>query len=344
MSPLPLKVPRIAESRFTAWVLNRWYGPHPIAFLKPFASLFEWSVQRRRKAYSSGRKQVKRLPVPVIVVGNIVVGGAGKTPTVLAVVDALKHLGYRPAILSRGYGAHPQHPRMVTAHSTPSEVGDEPVLLFRHAGVPLAVGVDRFAAGQLLLRQHPEINCIVSDDGLQHYALPRALEIVVIDGMRGMGSGLCLPAGPLREPIHRLQQVNFIVVNGQQTVHTQFLPCGNVYNMTLEPTALRSFNGTAVNWKDIKMPCSALAGIGHPERFFKVLKQLGVVFEPHKFADHHEFLPADLANLRKPIIMTEKDAVKCCAFATDAMYYLPVEAKLSDEFWTQIWGHIKGLI
>ncbi len=369
MSPLPLKVPRIAESRFTAWVLNRWYGPHPIAFLKPFASLFEWSVQRRRKAYSSGRKQVKRLPVPVIVVGNIVVGGAGKTPTVLAVVDALKHLGYRPAILSRGYGAHPQHPRMVTAHSTPSEVGDEPVLLFRHAGVPLAVGVDRFAAGQLLLRQHPEINCIVSDDGLQHYALHRDIEWVVIARDRGLGNGALLPAGPLRESISRLSEVDALVLHGtspQRSSESQIaqvqplealipeavpqftlvLTMGapepfqqwraKLDSQHLEQVANQSSQEKRDEWDNPHAwsvwkgnLVHAVAGIGHPQRFFTALEQQGMVVTPHAFADHHRFAGHEL-NFPEPypIMMTEKDAVKCLNLALDRHWVVPLHAKL----------------
>ena len=328
--------------RISSWVDTLWYGHHPARLLLWPASLVFQVLSWMRRIWLEWR--CNPLPVPVIVIGNLTVGGVGKTPLVIALANHLMAQGLQVGIVSRGYGAKIKtFPHWVMADEDAQQVGDEPKLLAMKTSCPVVIDPNRRRAVDYLCQIQPT-QIVISDDGLQHYALPRALEIVVIDGMRGMGSGLCLPAGPLREPIHRLQQVNFIVVNGQQTVHTQFLPCGNVYNMTLEPTALRSFNGTAVNWKDIKMPCSALAGIGHPERFFKVLKQLGVVFEPHKFADHHEFLPADLANLRKPIIMTEKDAVKCCAFATDAMYYLPVEAKLSDEFWTQIWGHIKGLI
>jgi len=369
MSPLPLKVPRIAESRFTAWVVHRWYGPHPIAFLKPLAALFGWAVQRRRTAYSSGRKRVKRLPVPVIVVGNIVVGGAGKTPTVLAVVDALKHLGYQPAILSRGYGSHQHYPRLVTAHSTPSEVGDEPVLLLRHAEVPLAVGRDRFAAGQLLLRQHPEINCLVSDDGLQHYALHRDIEWVVIARDRGMGNGALLPAGPLREPISRLRNVDALVFHGvspSDCSGSQESPIPPLE--TLIPSALPQFTlkltmGAPVPFqvwkaefesKQIKTraiqdphrhqepyedpeawsvwkgnPVHAVAGIGHPQRFFSALEQHGMVVTAHAFADHHCFAGHELHFPEPyPIMMTEKDAVKCLNLDLDRHWVVPLHSKL----------------
>ena len=327
-----------------AWVETLWYGDdYPVArrLLWP-ASIGFRLVSRIRRAWLEWRRNP--LSVPVIVVGNLTVGGVGKTPLVISLAKYFSAQGLRVGIVSRGYGAHIQSfPHCVRAEDTARQVGDEPKLLALRTGCPVVIDPKRVRAVDYLL-QHHQAQIIISDDGLQHYAMPRAIEIAVIDGMRGMGSGLCLPAGPLREPIHRLQQVNFIVVNGEQSVHTQSLQYENVYQMDLEAAAPRSFTGDAVKWEDIAMPCSALAGIGHPERFFTLLKQLGVAFQPHKFADHHEFLPNELAGLQKPVIMTEKDAVKCCTFATDAMYYLPVEAKLSDEFWTKIWDHIKGLI
>jgi tetraacyldisaccharide 4'-kinase len=330
------------RSQFSVWVERLWYGRHPLRFLlSPFSWIFQ-IVSRIRRLWLEWRQIV--LPVPVIVVGNLSVGGVGKTPLVIALAHYLSQKGLRVGIVSRGYGAHTRHfPHEVRAEDDARTVGDEPKLLAIKTACPVVIAPKRLEAVAYLLEHH-QSQVIISDDGLQHYALPRALEIVVIDGMRGMGSGLCLPAGPLRESVKRLQEVNFIVVNGEQSVHTQALKHKEVYPMTLQAELPRTVTGKVVAWQDIAMPCSAVAGIGHPERFFTLLKQLGVIFQPHKFADHHEFLPHELTDLKPPVIMTEKDAVKCCSFATEAMYYLPVEAKLSDEFWTKIWAHIRGFI
>lgn len=279
------------------------------------------------------------MSVPIIVVGNLTVGGVGKTPLVIALAQYFTAQGLRVGIVSRGYGAHiRKFPHCVCEEDAAWLVGDEPKLLALKTQCPVVIAPNRLQAVQYLL-QHHQSQLIISDDGLQHYAMPRQIEIAVIDGVRGLGSGMCLPAGPLRESASRLQQVDFIVVNGAQTVHT---PYGNSYHMIMQADLPHSFKGQSLAWDEIEMPCSAVAGMGHPERFFALLSQLGVVFQPYKFADHHEFTPEDLACLQKPVIMTEKDAVKCCAFATDAMYYLPVEAKLSDEFWTKIWSQIKA--
>lgn len=279
------------------------------------------------------------MSVPIIVVGNLTVGGVGKTPLVIALAQYFTAQGLRVGIVSRGYGAHIRtFPHCVCEEDAAWLVGDEPKLLALKTQCPVVIAPNRLQAVQYLL-QHHQSQLIISDDGLQHYAMPRQIEIAVIDGVRGLGSGMCLPAGPLRESASRLQQVDFIVVNGAQTVHT---PYGNSYHMIMQADLPHSFKGQSLAWDEIEMPCSAVAGMGHPERFFALLSQLGVVFQPYKFADHHEFTPEDLACLQKPVIMTEKDAVKCCAFATDAMYYLPVEAKLSDEFWTKIWSQIKA--
>lgn len=330
------------RARCRAWVEALWYGASPWrVILIPASWLFVMISQLRRRVLEWRRKP---LSVPVIIVGNLSVGGVGKTPLVIALAQYLKQKGLRVGIVSRGYGAHSRcYPHQVGENDTAWDVGDEPKLLALKTQCPVVIAPKRLQAVDYLL-QHHQSQVIISDDGLQHYALPRSLEIVVIDGMRGMGSGWCLPAGPLRESIKRLQEVNFIVVNGEQSVHTQALKLKDAYPMMLQAELPRSFSGAKVAWQDIAMPCSAVAGIGHPERFFAVLNQLGVVFQPHKFADHHEFSPHELVDLQKPVIMTEKDAVKCCAFATDAMYYLPVEAKLSDEFWTKIWVHVKNFL
>ena len=309
--------------------------------LWPFSWLFQM-FSRLRRFYL--QRHCKALPVPIIVVGNLTVGGVGKTPLVIALAKFLTDKGLRVGIVSRGYGARIQaFPHQVSDQDEAWQVGDEPKLLALRTGCPVVIAPKRLQAVQYLLA-HTQPQVIISDDGLQHYAMARSLEIVVVDALRGMGVGLCLPAGPLREPVQRLQQAHFVVVNGEHTVHTHALKHTNVYPMSMHAHLLKSFSGAEIPWADLAMPCSAVAGIGHPERFFALLSQLGVVFQPHKYMDHHRFLPQDLEGLQKPVIMTEKDAVKCCKFATDAMYYLPVEARLSDEFWKKIWVSIQNLL
>lgn len=326
------------SSRIRIWVDEVWYGQHAVRYvLWPVSIVFQFAVWLRRQ-YLEWRREP--LDVPIIVIGNVTVGGVGKTPLVVALAKYLSQKGLQVGIVSRGYGAHiKSFPHQVRESDTALQVGDEPKLLAQKTACPVVIAPNRRHAVQYLLEHHHS-DVIISDDGLQHYAMSRQIEIAVIDGMRGMGSGWCLPAGPLREPIKRLQEVDFIVVNGEHSVHTHCQGLGNVYQMTMQAELPRSFTGESVSWDAIPMPCSAVAGIGNPDRFFALLTQLGVAFEPHKFADHHEFLPHELANLKKPVMMTEKDAVKCCAFAMDAMYYLPVEAKLSDEFWTKIWSQV----
>lgn len=327
-----------------SWLEALWYADkRQLAhyLLWPASVLFQVISSIRRACLEWRRKPIS---IPIIIVGNLTVGGVGKTPLVIALARYLSARGLRVGIVSRGYGARIQtFPHRVRAEDEAWQIGDEPKLLALKTDCPVVIAPKRLDAVKYLLK-HEQSQIIISDDGLQHYAMPRSLEIVVIDGLRGMGSGLCLPAGPLREPVQRLQEAQFIVVNGEQTVHTQALKHGNVYTMTMQAEALKSFTGASVAWSDLAMPCSAVAGIGHPQRFFALLNQLGVVFQPHKYADHHVFLPHELEHLQKPVIMTEKDAVKCRKFATDAMYYLPVEAKLSDEFWTKIWVSIQDLI
>jgi len=338
-------------------LISRWYGTHPIAFLKPLAGVFAFMAARRRAAFLSGRKRVKRLPVPVIVVGNIVVGGAGKTPAVLAVVAALKQLGYQPAILSRGYGAVHTHSRLVSVHSTAQEVGDEPVLLFRHTDVPVAVGGDRYAAGDLLLSMHPEINCIVCDDGLQHYRLHRDLELMVIARERGMGNGALLPAGPLREPLSRMEKVDALILHGTQlqtdtpSQSEMQRACADIpqFELALTMGAPIPFQ----NWKEMlehklvdqevafhaeplhgwsrwkDNPVHAVAGIGDPKRFFDALTRQGLKVTPHAFADHHRFQSHEFAFPEPyPIMLTEKDAVKCLHLNCDRHWVIPLHAEL----------------
>jgi tetraacyldisaccharide 4'-kinase len=265
--------------------------------------------------------------VPVIVVGNITVGGSGKTPLVIWLVDFLRKAGYKPAIISRGYrGKASSWPQQVRPDSDPVVVGDEAVLLARRCDCPIAVGPDRSASVEALL-QHTDCNIIISDDGLQHYALERDIEIAVVDAVRRYGNGCLLPSGPLREPIERLEDVDFIVSNGiaGHGEYAMSLGLNTACNLaTGETCELNNFIDTTVH---------AVAGIGNPKRFFNALRQQGLKLREHAFADHHHFEAGDLEfDNTAPVLMTEKDAVKCKRFAHSQYWYVPVEAELNKHF------------
>ncbi len=292
--------------------------------LRPLSWLFRGAVAARRAAYRSGLLRSRRFDVPVIVVGNITVGGTGKTPLVIWIVELLRREGYRPAIVSRGYRGRARHwPQQVRPDSDPVMVGDEAVVLARRCRCPIAVGPDRAAAVEALLR-HSDCDVIVSDDGLQHYGLARDVEIAVIDGTRRFGNGLCLPAGPLREPVSRLDSVDMTVVNSGSALRRE-------YPMTIGALSLRKVRDDEIAYLPAEFPSRdvhAVAGIGHPARFFRQLRQLGFTPVEHPFPDHHDFTAADLefGDLH-PVVMTEKDAVKCRRFCGDDCWYLAVEAQ-----------------
>jgi tetraacyldisaccharide 4'-kinase len=305
--------------------------------LLPVSWFFLLLVVLRRHFYRLGLLRSHSLKVPVVVVGNLTVGGSGKTPLVIWLVERLREQGWRPGIISRGYGGHGvADVRVVSTNAAAAEVGDEPLLLARRSGVPVFVGRDRVAAGLALLAAHPECDVIVSDDGLQHYRLQRLIELVVFDG-RGAGNGRLLPAGPLREPLRRLAGVNAVVWNGGWQAQTRSVPLAvPVFDMFLNG---RRFFGLA----DHHLCCDAdtlrgkklyaIAGIGDPARFFAQLSKLGLVFEAHSFPDHHAYTSADLAFARDGVLlMTEKDAVKCAAVMSVEMstnaWVLPVEAEV----------------
>jgi tetraacyldisaccharide 4'-kinase len=304
-----------------------WYGERAPAALRPLASLYgkvSSNVAQRRKAAAV------QLPVPVIVVGNITVGGTGKTPFVLWLVERLIAQGWRPGVISRGYGGcSPEYPLRVSATTDPAWSGDEPALIARRIGVPVAVAPDRVAAARLLI-DSGEVDILVTDDGLQHYKLGRDIEICVVDGSRGLGNGALLPAGPLREPAERLREVDLVVVNGggwrpegvaaldMQLQTTEALPLGGG-----AARPLSSFTGARVN---------AVAGIGNPERFFASLRAAGIEVVPHPFPDHHNYSDIDLAFDEKlPLLMTEKDAVKCAELAQPHHWYVPAQALIGAE-------------
>lgn len=317
-----------------------WQTRNPLAWgLLPLAGLFCMVVQVRRVAYGRDWLPRRRLPVPVLVVGNLSVGGTGKTPLVIWLARYLQTRGHRPGILTRGYrGRARDWPRLVKPDTDPMEVGDEAVLLARRGGCPVAAGPDRAAAGCLLLDQRG-CDFLICDDGLQHYALARDLEIAVVDGARQFGNGFCLPAGPLREPRGRLRQVDLVVVHGAPGEETPALRLVGDEALNLrDPRQTRPL----ASWRGQTL--TAMAGIGHPERFFQMLRDQGLDIRARPFPDHHGFQPQDLAEAGSgPILMTEKDAVKCEPFAPANVWYLPVVAEPNALFINRFEGLLRGV-
>jgi tetraacyldisaccharide 4'-kinase len=308
--------------------VKHWYRRGALAWLLWPASLaFGVVAALRRLAYRLRLARAHRAGVPVIVVGNLTVGGSGKTPLVLWIVELLARAGWKPGIVSRGYGGAVKEPRAVTIASEPAEVGDEPLLLARRSGCPVWVGRDRASAVRALRRQHPECNVVVLDDGLQHYAMARDIEIAVVDA-RGFGNGFLLPAGPLREPRSRLASVDAVVAHGATGVegYAMRLEGSDLVRLTdaREVRPAKSLAGRKVH---------GVAGIGDPNRFFLHLARLGPKVAPHPFPDHHPFVAADLEfGDDAPVVMTEKDAVKCKRFAGPRHWVLPVRAALDPSF------------
>jgi tetraacyldisaccharide 4'-kinase len=299
--------------------------------LWPVSLLFALLAGLRRWFYRIEILAAYRPPVPVIVVGNITVGGSGKTPLVVWLSNYLREQGLRPGIVSRGYGGSArQWPQDVTADSDPVLVGDEAVLLAGRTNCPMVVAPDRSAAVRRLLAQH-DVNVIISDDGLQHYALARDIEIAVVDGKRRLGNGLCLPAGPLRESARRLKKVDFVVSNG--SAHS------GEWSMNLqgdEAVSLKS--GTPRKLAEFSdLPVHAVAGIGNPVRFFDFLRQSGLEPICHPFSDHHPYNAGDLEFAgSNQVLMTEKDAVKYRPFSGAHHWFVPVTATLPDAFGPKI--------
>ncbi len=308
-------------------MLGLWYGPRWRVWpLLPLSALYALAVALRAAPYRFGWRHPVRLRVPVVVVGNITVGGTGKTPLVIHLAQRLAATGEQPGILCRGYGGASAHwPRQVTPGSDPREVGDEPVLIARRSGLPVAAGPDRAAAGRLLLAQGCTV--LLCDDGLQHQALARDVEIVVMDGARGLGNGFCLPAGPLRESAQRLKQVDAVVVQGSglslgRPAFTMDLPLGDTLVAVTDGSRrpLAEFVGQTVH---------AMAGIGHPQRFFGALRQAGLRVVEHPFPDHYDYRPEDLRFAADGVLlMTEKDAVKCARFPLRNAWFVPVSARV----------------
>lgn len=313
-------------------VLNKlWYSKHPLRWLLwPFAQGYRL-ITAVRRIYLL-RYQQQQFPVPIIVVGNITVGGVGKTPLVIALAKKIQEKGLRVGIVSRGYGAIiKQFPHEVLLTDEAQVVGDEPLLIAKKTTCPVVIAPKRTQAVNYLIEKY-QSDIIISDDGLQHYAMGRAVEIIVIDGARGLGNGLCLPAGPLRETAKRLNDTDLLVINEGDTL--------NGHSMKLEPGHLIHLKtGQEMSTTMLTNPVAAVAAIGNPQRFFSTLHNLGISFKKYSFPDHHNFRPDELQFREKMVVMTEKDAVKCQSFADDSWYYLPVEAKLNDSFWQALWSH-----
>ncbi len=300
-----------------------WYEGHWVSIpLLPLSWLFRLLVLIRRCLYQWGWLKTNQWSVPLIVVGNISVGGTGKTPFVIWLVDYLRTAGYQPGVVLRGYGGNATvWPQQVTIDSDPVEVGDEAVLLARRCHCPVVAAPDRGAAVAALLK-NSDCNIILSDDGLQHYAMGRDIEIVIVDGERRFGNGQMLPAGPLREPISRLLDVDLVIVNGEPISDGE-------YRMTLTQCYLYNLLDPSIR-KEISQlkgeTVHAIAGVGNPERFFKLLKKSGVDVIAHPFADHHTYTTDDLLfSDEQPVIMTEKDAVKCAHLAHSNYWVLAIE-------------------
>ena len=295
--------------------------------LVPLSWLFAAISALRRFAYKVNILKSYQLPVPVIVVGNINMGGNGKTPVVMWLVKQLRSNGYQPAVISRGYGGAAKLPTKVNADSEPSDVGDEPILIANKCACPVWVGANKVQVATELLKVHPEINILISDDGLQHYALQRDIEIAVTQPEQRTYKPRLLPAGPMRESLERLNTVDAIVCNGEKTKISEFemqLVGEQFYNL-LDP----EIKSGAAYFK--RKTIKALAGIGKPERFFEHLSQLGLAFASVSFDDHHAFTAQDLANIDCDVlIMTEKDAIKCRAFAKPHHWVLPVQAEIEE--------------
>ncbi len=319
-----------------------WFDDHPLKYLFwpllwPLSLLFGVISQLKRKQYQTGKKVAYKAPIPVVVVGNITAGGNGKTPVVVWLVEQLQQLGYKPGVVSRGYGAKaPQYPLVLNEGTPARHCGDEPKLIHRRTGAPVAVDPVRSNAVKALLEVGVDV--IITDDGLQHYALARDIELVIVDGNRRFGNQNLIPLGPLRETVERLGEVDFVITNGGQAHPGEIA-------MSLAPSkAINLKTKQRVDVSELE-DLVAFAGIGHPPRFFNTLKVMNADVKVTKgFADHQDFDQQELEALAQQganVIMTEKDAVKCREYAQDNWWYLPVSAQFDSNDAEQILNRIK---
>jgi tetraacyldisaccharide 4'-kinase len=324
-------------------LLDAWYRGHPaLALLRPLEWLYRRVVQGKRARFLAGEGDIYRAPVPVLVVGNITVGGTGKTPLILFLIEHCRSRGLRVGVVSRGYGAKPPSlPWRVRSEHVAAQAGDEPLLIVQRTDVPLMIDPDRSRAVRALLAEEP-LDLILCDDGLQHYRLARDLELVLIDAARGLGNRHCLPAGPLREPAERLSEVDAVLLNGAESDREEG------FAFRLQPTALvnlASGERVALDHFPPGQAVHAVAGIGNPQRFFNTLEALNWRPVPHPFADHAQYDTARLSfEPSLPLLMTEKDAVKCRAFAAADWWYLAVDAVPTTAFVDWLDGQLARLI
>lgn len=315
----------------TALVDRLWYGnKRPLWPLYPLVWIYRAVAESRRRRAWQFRDE--SIPVPVVVVGNITAGGTGKSPLTAALTGLLQEQGWHPVILSRGYGGKAEHyPLLVTRETGADVAGDEPVMLAAQSGCPVVVDPDR-KRGALWALSQKLGNILLCDDGLQHYRLPRDIELAVFDATRGIGNGALIPVGPLREPLERLGSVDFVITNGGRLDDINH---DHQFTMTLAPTELRhlvtgdTFPPGHLQGKMVR----AVAGIGNPQRFFDTLRDLGAQVRPRALPDHHRFTPEDLqTEAGEWLVMTAKDAVKCRGFAPDNTWLLVVKATLPQSF------------
>jgi len=332
-----------------------WFKKHQakwllVPLLLPITLLFYLLTSLRRSLFRLGILKSFKVSAPVIVVGNIGVGGNGKTPVVIFLIEECKKLGLKPGVVSRGYGGEaPYYPYLLEENSTAKEAGDEPILISNRCHVPVVVGSDRVAAANLLIEQG--CNIVIADDGLQHYKLARDLELIIVDAKREFGNGLLLPAGPLREGKWRLQTVDYVIANGLLSSESCIQQIKNYLEMTLSPQFVCNIKtGEQVALQDFikaNNTINAMAGIGDPERFFTTLRQQKfIINNATGFIDHHHFTAKDLNSFSKetPLLMTEKDAVKCQSFAQEHYWYVPVNAMFSEIAVKPLLSRISGLV
>ncbi len=316
------------KNKLIQWLNQYWYREKkPSWWLQPLAFCYQmiqtWDKHRQLAIHS---------PLPVLVVGNLTVGGTGKTPVVIAICHYLQQQGIRVGVVTRGYKNQlSDFPYLVKVNDDASLIGDEAALIAQKTQVPVVIAPKRNQAIEYL-HQHQLCDWIISDDGLQHYAMARHLEIIVIDGTRGFGNGALLPIGPLRESLGRLAQADFILINGTPSPSLKDslqVYADKTYLMQLEPEAIMP--------EDLPQETiAAFAGIGHPERFFKTLRDLNIQHQAYSFPDHHRFVKKDFDIPESCIIMTEKDAIKCRQFHEKPIYYLPISANIPSNFWEKI--------
>ncbi|MCK7458336.1 tetraacyldisaccharide 4'-kinase [Idiomarina aminovorans] len=321
------------------WLQQQWYKArlHPLLYLlTPLSLLFWLMTNLRRSFYFSGLVPRYKASVPVIVVGNISVGGTGKTPMVVALCKWLKEEGWQPGIISRGYGAKGPFPHSVSETDKPGKVGDEPLLMRHRTGCPVIIAPKRAKAAELMTEQHPEVNVIICDDGLQHYALKRDIELIMLDAERGTGNGWLLPAGPLREGPWRLKGADWVISNYGRHAFAQHV-------VDVEPGSWFRVDNNEKIELNVDDKFNAVAGIGFPQRFFNSLVDQGIeLHDRQAFSDHHVFSEENFSQLTdKPILMTEKDAGKCQPFAQPNWYYQTIEAKLPEVMKTNLLAELE---